>query len=457
MRIFHKTMKHQQKSCQSLEGSAIGFSLQALCVRSKMTTNISISNNKHRHHHQKPAIKEFDLNQFLDTNQLPEMLSSTKSHHTHHRNSLVSGPNSICRFIYKIWTYMCLFDPAARKSGHLQKTNSIDPNHSDTDEDGYNTYHTGVITRAFLPMRLVLMAMGRWPFLLILRSVSIRPKHHINLTPATILNRIRVLNYDSNLKSPVWIYFGLTTLFIFFVLIMSTLGFLDFFMEWNFLPLDRWATVQKNTFRNNLVMFLLVWGCLLHSTLSSFSMFLNRKQITQSLNFWNVAAEELQIGSVKRHRRFLILANIGYVLFLILIYFAYSWWNIRFVRDGATLFGTLVIRPLLSQQQLRTTPEWRLRVFGILMIIYCVYASRAFLFIFCFKCRLLRSMFRAWNQRLAKYLDSKEFKDQDKEKMISERMLKEMTILLRMVKQQDAMFATILQTYYAIQVKGNTI
>lgn len=303
------------------------------------------------------------------------------------------------------------------------------------------------ITKAFAPMRWVLTVLGRWPF-------SLTPV----ATPANeklsdkSLNQSGNLQYDYKKGSPVCIYFCLTTLFIFFVLLMGTLALFDFYLEWNFLPEQGWATIKKSTFQDNLVMFLLIWGCLVHSFVSSFSMLLNGKQVTDSLNFFNFAANELRIGSVRRHRRFLITANLGYIIFLIIIYIAYSWWNIKFVRQGATLFGTLVIRPLLSQQQLLVTPEKGVQVFGILIIIYFVYASRSILFVFCFKCRLLRNMFQVWNERLSKYLNEKECEDIQKEKEKSERILREMTLLLKMVKQHDKMFAVILQSYYVIQV-----
>lgn len=310
-----------------------------------------------------------------------------------------------------------------KKKSHAANTMNMDSGTDEIYENPQrirNVFHRGIINRAFFPMRLTLMVLGRWPFSLQLMSITRHHRHHHrhhresdnnlsendggNLNNGRNFRIRRVGNYVASLKSPLWIYFGLTTLFVCFVLVMSTLGFFDFFLEWNLLPGCKWASLQRNTFRKNLVMFLLVWGCLLHSTLSSLAMFLRRNKLAAFMNFWNCAADELQIGEVRSQRRFLIMANLGYVAFLVLIYVAYSYWNVRFVRDGAALFGTLAIRPWLNEQQLKNVEEWKLRIFGIVVIIYGVYASRAFLFIFCFKCRLLRGLFKLWNERLIELL-----------------------------------------------------
>lgn len=50
------------------------------------------------------------------------------------------------------------------------------------------------------------------------------------------------------------------------------------------------------------------------------------------------------------------------------------------------------------------------------------------------------------------FVDKKEIMD-ILEKMECQRLLADMTVLLKMVKQVDKMFATILQAYYGVQVK----
>ncbi|CAL8110942.1 unnamed protein product [Orchesella dallaii] len=324
--------------------------------------------------------------------------------------------------------------------------------YDDYEED--STFHSGLINKAFLPMRVTLMAVGRWPFPMKFRQLA--SKHNQNQRHRSFSTRIR--NYDSTLKSPLWIYFGLTTAFIFFVLVMSTVGFFDFFLNWQLLPGCHWTTLPNDIFHDNLVMFLLVWGCLVHGTVSSFSFLLNRRKVVRILNYWNVAADELLIAEVNSHRRFLIASNVGYLLFLAMIYYAYTW-KIPLVRDGAALFGSLAILPLLPGHELKKHEIWKLRVFGVVTIIYAVYASRAFLFLFCFKCRLLRSLFRVWNSRLIRFLrrpeidvnECKETTDRI-ERLESQRLLKDMRILLKMVKLTDKMFATVLQAYYAVQL-----
>lgn len=271
---------------------------------------------------------------------------------------------------------------------------------------GHDLYHTGLLTRAFFPMRIALMALGRWPF--VLKQVSCKSRRKNKLGQSDFGRRplitTKVRNYDASLKSPLWIYFGVTTLFVLFVLVMTTVGFFDFFLEWRILPGNHWGSLEKTIFRDNLVVFLLVWGCLVHSTVSSFSLFINRKRVARILNFWNVAADELLIDEVNSLRRFLIASNIGYIVFLVLLFFSFSSWDVRLIRDGAKLVGILTIKPLLREDQLDYMEDWELRAFGIVAIIYTIYASRSFLFIFCFKCRLLTSLFRLWNARLVKFL-----------------------------------------------------
>lgn len=202
------------------------------------------------------------------------------------------------------------------------------------EEEDCNVFHSGLITKAFLPMRIVSIIVGRWPFQLKMKGVR-RSKtcwrrrhdsdedtghHHQHHRRS-----VRVNFYDSSFKSPLWIYFGLTTFFILVVLTVSTLSFFDVFLEWKLFSGEKWGVLTKETFKKNLVMFLLVWGCLLHSTLSSFSLLRNRKHVVNFLNYWNCAADELLMTEAKAHRNFLIASNVGYLVFLVLIYFAYSW------------------------------------------------------------------------------------------------------------------------------------
>lgn len=208
---------------------------------------------------------------------------------------------------------------------------AVDVDRADERDQNNIHFHRGLVNRAFLPLRFALIIVGRWPFQLKTKSVSTHPFRQANVVD--LINRQsfsdRVKAYDSSFSSPLWIYFGVTTLFTLAVLTVSTLGFFDVLLEWQLFTSIRWGVLTKQIFRKNLVIFLLVWSCLLHSAVSSLSLLRNRKQVVNFLNYWNFAADQLRMTDdiMKKHRRFLIIVNCAYLLFLVLIYLAYNWWK----------------------------------------------------------------------------------------------------------------------------------
>jgi hypothetical protein len=62
--------------------------------------------------------------------------------------------------------------------------------------------------------------------------------------------------------------------------------------------------------------------------------------------------------------------------------------------------GVLVLRVMFPNIE-----EWISRTFGMVVIIYAMYASRAMLFFFVFKCKLLRHCIKVYNTRLRNELN----------------------------------------------------
>lgn len=74
------------------------------------------------------------------------------------------------------------------------------------------------------------------------------------------------------------------------------------------------------------------------------------------------------------------------------------------VRGGAALMGILTFRPFISGLDSHKD-FWKVRVFGIVTIIYAIYSSRVFLLIYSFKVKLLKHGFKMWNARFKEFLD----------------------------------------------------
>jgi hypothetical protein len=75
------------------------------------------------------------------------------------------------------------------------------------------------------------------------------------------------------------------------------------------------------------------------------------------------------------------------------------------IRGGSTLLGILTCRPFINE--LDTKKDlWKLRVFGVVTIIYSTFASRMFLLMFSFSAKLLLFGFKVWNKRFKSFLRS---------------------------------------------------
>jgi len=67
--------------------------------------------------------------------------------------------------------------------------------------------------------------------------------------------------------------------------------------------------------------------------------------------------------------------------------------------------GILTFRPFISGLDSRED-FWKVRVFGIVTMIYVIYSSRVFLMMYSFKVKLLKHGFKVWNGRFKELLES---------------------------------------------------
>ena len=68
---------------------------------------------------------------------------------------------------------------------------------------------------------------------------------------------------------------------------------------------------------------------------------------------------------------------------------------------GAKVITLLILKPFVKSDP----PSGWLLAIGSVTLVYAMYASRALLFIYAYKCRLLRCAFKAWNIRLREQLN----------------------------------------------------
>jgi len=196
-------------------------------------------------------------------------------------------------------------------------------------EEAYlRLYHSGQIDKSFLPMRVVLIALGRFPFVsLPTRNRKEEKRAHpegilygdegMSVTKETIST-----TYHGRLLTPYWAYFFVTSAFLMFLLVTNSLGFMDMFLKWKFFP-GEWSDHEQGIFKRNIVPFVLYWSCLLHTTVGNVSYFIHRHSIAEFLNFWNVAADMLDLPPSNSPRRFLISSNLWYFGFFVLLLISY--------------------------------------------------------------------------------------------------------------------------------------
>jgi hypothetical protein len=166
--------------------------------------------------------------------------------------------------------------------------------------------HTGRVNNIFSPMRLILLVVGRFPFI------------------PTKSDAESGGNYIVSLKSPFWAFFFVTSGLIIVAFILITGGFLDVFLGWSFIAIQHWGIHHKSIFHSNLIPFVLVWSCLLHSCVGSISFILNRKTVVKFLNFWNVAVDKLNSDVPQSLRKFVIMSNLWFFFFLVITMVSYK-------------------------------------------------------------------------------------------------------------------------------------
>jgi len=251
-------------------------------------------------------------------------------------------------------------------------------------------FHTNQVNKAFQLVRLSLSVFGRWPFPLKLAyknsssssslsssSSSLKRRYTNNNNNVVPRNTVDIIETDLKRGSPqrrnkladskgneeftgqqwsyqvyscrlkdsplLWMYFILTTTFLAAVLIFSVLGFCDFFLDWQLFSQSHWDKEESNNFQANLVPFVLVWSCLLHSSISSISILLNRKKLVKYLNYTNVAVDSMDLQIPKSIKTYVILSHLGFVVFLVIIYISYK---ILWAKLTCSLFYCLKIHPV---------------------------------------------------------------------------------------------------------------
>lgn len=189
--------------------------------------------------------------------------------------------------------------------------------------------HKGRVNDVFACMRYVLLILGRFPFIPTIPTDQFSKKDHgetriggdgrigdENFGGQSSRNG---LNYSSSVKSLSWIYFGTTSIFLLILLALSVFSFLGVFLSWSFFSLPPWTTEQDKLFQSNLIPFVLVWSCLLSSTVGNISFLLNRKNVVKFLNFWNVAVDKMDMKVPNHLKRFLHMNNLWFLFFAVLM------------------------------------------------------------------------------------------------------------------------------------------
>lgn len=176
--------------------------------------------------------------------------------------------------------------------------------------------HNGKVNEVFNAMRYILLALGRFPF---------TPSHPFEKglgrnspedgrSPENY-EFFKGMNYSSSIKSFAWLYFGITSLLLAILLVLSVAFFLEVFLAWTFFGAPKWSPDQKSEFQKNLIPFVLVCSCLLSSSVGNVSFLLNRRNIAKFLNYWNVAVDNMRVGIPPDLSRFLHMSNLWFLIF----------------------------------------------------------------------------------------------------------------------------------------------
>jgi len=195
--------------------------------------------------------------------------------------------------------------------------------------------HSGRVNQVFSPMRFILLSVGRFPFTLVKvpKESFLLANRKIKDIPGDkrndfVIQSKELNHYSASLKSPFWLYFGCTSFALTFIFVLFTGGFLDVFLGWSFIAIQPWDVTHKAIFHSNLIPFVLVWSCLLHSVVGSVSFFLNRRTLVKFLNYWNVAVDRImaidEAPCTTSLKRFILASNLWFFGFLILTIVSYK-------------------------------------------------------------------------------------------------------------------------------------
>jgi hypothetical protein len=183
------------------------------------------------------------------------------------------------------------------------------------------------VSKLFRPLTIILTLLGRWPFQSQSSNNRAPPLGGSKVESETQRHfdtKFPTNYYTFSVNSFCWAYFILTTLFLSVVLLFSILGFCDFFLDWHLFAESSWDEEEKKHFESNLVPFVLVWSCLMHSSISSLFLIINRKKVAKFLNYWNFAVNAMRIDVPKGLKTYIFANQVVFLAFILGIYIAYK-------------------------------------------------------------------------------------------------------------------------------------
>lgn len=254
----------------------------------------------------------------------------------------------------------------------------------------------------------------------------------------------------------------------------------------------------------------MLWTFLIHCVISSLTLLSRRKFMAFYFTFWTKAMPTMHVDAAKGTSRFMLGMALSYAASVItLVILSIS--NVSpSVVSAPTLFGILMFReylaPLYELKILRvilsttstttTTPPpttsllWSstsisnatnlsttlpttpgpvntyqliepsspmerkfINVMGGIFFLVVFSASKVYMFVFIYKCKLLKNAFSCWNSRVYASILKGAKKPQNHENRTTFTLLfRDHCLLLDLMDGTDQLFATILESYFALQV-----
>ncbi|CAG7712545.1 unnamed protein product [Allacma fusca] len=319
--------------------------------------------------------------------------------------------------------------------------------HSSENIPSFNEYvQENQVEKVFSPMRLILQILGRFPFTPV--PTSKRNNNESDGKP-----------YSDSLFTFHWLYFAITSIISLVIFFFMSMGFANVYLGWELSLFNnsQFHECEEEMFEENLVPFVLVWSCLLHSIVGNISFFKNRKLIVNYLNQWETTVKTLEVKLSISIRNYLIVANCWFLGFLAIVVFFYHFKILRQAVGGAEVIALLCLKPFIGNvlnSNMGDRHSWfpAMSAIANFALVYSMYASRALLFLYAYKCKLLRFTFKKWNQRVEKLLDENPYEMESSILKNWENLYRDHVILIKTVKETDKVFAGILQAYYASQI-----